>query len=104
MKERLASSLAPRLFFLAFVTILAISILYSRVVRRFALGDEFQYIPRESVLIAATGDIESIWGGLEAHLGTALRAADTKGDSFLAELRKDLEKEKTQIPRCTGSP
>lgn len=97
MKERSKSNLAPRLFFLAFVLILVVSVLYSRAVRRFALGDEFQYIPRESVLVAATGEIESIWRGLDAHLGTALRG-ETEGDSPLAQVRKWIQEEEIQIP------
>lgn len=97
MKERDPRFFA-RLYVLGFVVVLLCSVLYSRAVRRVVLGEEFQYVPRESVLLAATGDIESLWGGVETHLNAALRAAE-EGDSLLGELKKTIREKKFQPPR-----
>jgi hypothetical protein len=97
MKER-DPHFFSRLFVLGFIAVLLCSVLYSRAARHVVLGEEFQYVPRESVLLAATGDIESLWGGVETHLNAALRATE-EGESPLGMLKKILREEKIRIPR-----
>ncbi len=97
MTGRHLLSVAGWRLFVAFFAVLLFAVAYSRAARRGTLGDEFQYIPRESVLVAATGDIESLWKGLESHLQNALRTS-VEGQGLLGELKKEVRESKVDLP------
>lgn len=84
MKRSARPLISPRLAFWVLLGTLFGSLAYSRTVRHITLGDEFQYIPRENVLLVATGDVESLWTALDEHLGGFL-------GSSLKELQDDSE-------------
>jgi len=54
------------------VAILFISIVYSASVRRAFLMSDLQFIPVEDELLVVTGDLESLWEGVDHHFGAVL--------------------------------
>ena len=51
------------------VAILFISVVYSASVRRAFLMSDLQFIPVEDELLLVTGDMESLWEGVDHHFG-----------------------------------
>lgn len=75
-----------------FAAALIVGVLYSRAVRRVALGSEFQYIPRESVLLVATGDLRSLWTQVEGVMRSFSSSDGGSGEfaDFLREMTQEL--------------
>jgi hypothetical protein len=84
----------PRLVLL-FAFAVCAAVLYDRGVRRIALGREFQYIPRESEMVVATGDIASLWSAADDFCHIASQK------EWLTDAASELEKLKLPVTRLS---
>lgn len=91
MIARLLAGRSAILAIAAFGLLLTVIVLaYSGWMRRVVVPDTFAYLPKESNLIVATGSIESLWNGVDYHLGSVIRAEGTE-PGFLADHVRDLQ-------------
>ena len=76
------------------LAILILSISYSRIVRPVLLPADLQYIPKESMLILAMGDLGKLWEGVDTHFGELLTKPGQPGDpDKILSTIKDMLKE-----------
>ena len=81
-------SARPTLF-AALAIILSVSVLYSVSVRRAFFGDAVAFIPIEDELVVVTGELKSLWQGIDHHFGEVF--LDEDGDAGdLTEAFRDL--------------
>ena len=59
--NKLASNKIPRIFvFTVLFAVLAVALIYNRIVRIVAVPDSFQYIPKEHSVLITTGGLENL--------------------------------------------
>ena len=76
------------LFLFAATGLLLLSLAYGQHLRRTYLPDELRYIPPETFVLIAFGDIDSLWAGIENQLGPAARESEKPGP--VGDLLEDL--------------
>ncbi|HEX5715886.1 MAG TPA: hypothetical protein VF179_06985, partial [Thermoanaerobaculia bacterium] len=81
---------SPIAFFYLLIIVLTLALGYSRLLRRVSLADELRYVPRENLLLLATGDLDSVWSKTESLFREALYAPDESG--AIATQVRDLKR------------
>lgn len=104
MKRPLAPLGVRPLLLAILVGILSLSVLYSASVRTALLVPDLQFIPVEDEFILVTGDLESLWEGLDHHFGPVFLdeaeevGALTKG---FRSLRDTFSEEGSRVERLS---
>jgi hypothetical protein len=84
---------SPVFFFYLLIGFLVLAMGYSRLVRQLSLARELRYIPRENVLLLATGDIDSLWRSAESQVREILDAPEDSGILAAARNRQQVADE-----------
>jgi hypothetical protein len=88
----------------ALVVALVASVAYARWTRRMLLPAELRFIAPESNVILGLGPLESLWDGVEFHLGRVLREEQRQGKvaELLTEVRRSLEEKGLPVQDKAG--
>jgi hypothetical protein len=78
---------SPVFYFSLLVVALVIAVVNSRLLRRLCLAHELRYVPRESLLLLSTGDLDSLWRNVEAQFRGIGRASGEPG-SLVGQVRE----------------
>jgi hypothetical protein len=83
--------------FAVLALVLALSILYSRAMRRVHVAGDLQFVPKENELVVVTGELEGLWEAVDRHFGEVLRAGGDEESGGLtglfAEIREYLDEQ-----------
>jgi len=83
----------------ALVVLLMAAVAYSLGARHLALPAELQYVPTESELIVASGDVGSVWEAVALHFGAMIREQAPTGviGPLVADADKTLREHKVVL-------